>query len=100
MNREDAKNVDTKVSVDLFVYIFAVASKTRPDIEDDAAFMRRLQASLRSFREHKAVAAETLFSFDRGAGESSKLDKGETRGQNKKDRSMDPKVSFPIKTTL
>ena len=90
MSHNDAKKVDAMISIDLFMYIFAVASKTRPDNEDYTAFMRRLQASLRSFHQHKIKAAYTLFKFDNRPGESSKLEKGETRGQNQKDCLVDP----------
>ena len=94
MNNEDAAKVDKKISVDLFMYVYAVASKARTDDNDDA-FMAQLQQSLRSFHIHKSEAANTLFSFDTGADTSSKLAKGETGEKKQKEKSTNVTVSLP-----
>lgn len=66
----DARLLDKEIGLDLFIYVYAVAAKNRPEEEDDYEFMARLHDSLISFRKRKAdaeAAAVAAFDFDDGA---------------------------------
>jgi len=44
------------MNLDRFVYIYAVAAKSRDDDTDDTAFMAKLRESLFSFKKKKAAS--------------------------------------------
>jgi hypothetical protein len=90
LNEEDARKLDKIVTLDRFVYLYAVAAKSRGD-DDDTVFMGQLQESLISFKRKKAAseaAAATAFTFDtepRPAPTDEKAEK-KTKGQKAKVR--------------
>lgn len=84
MSVEEGSKVDKLINVDLFLYIYAVAAKKRPDDLDDNEFMAQLYDSLVAFKKKKAEGAVRVsLAFDTDAPSSS--------GRKEEKREKDPK---------